>query len=83
MNNLLTVSRKENDSTELPDRVADAQGLMNFLARRSDTWRKFLAVSNALTVTVNKQFTETFTTLEHGDKVAPVPTSNDLQELHT
>jgi DUF971 family protein/molybdopterin converting factor small subunit len=78
MNNLLQVSRKESEFIELPDSVTDVQSLMNFLARRGDTWKKFFAEPNALQVTVNKQFAETFTRLEHGDEVAFVPTSKDI-----
>ena len=78
MNNLLEVSRKENESIELPDSVTDVQSLMDLLVRRGDTWKKFFAVAGALQFTVNKQFAETFTRLEHGDEVAFVPTSKDL-----
>ena len=68
------------DSPEAYAELAEqsAQSLMNFLARRGDTWKKFFAVSGALQFTVNKQFAETFTRLEHGDEVAFVPTSKDL-----
>jgi DUF971 family protein/molybdopterin converting factor small subunit len=78
MNNLLKISRKESEYIELPPSVTDVQSLMNFLARRGADWKKFFAEANALQVTVNKQFAETFTKLEHGDEVAFVPTSKDL-----
>lgn len=78
MSNLLKISKKESESIELPDSVTDVQSLMKFLAMRGEDWKKFFAVSNALQVTVNKQFAETFTRLEHGDEVAFVPTSKDL-----
>lgn len=78
MNNLLQVSRKESEYIDVPPSVTDIQSLMNFLARRGDTWKKFFAEQNALRFTVNKQFAETFTKLENGDEVAFVPTSKDL-----
>ena len=78
MNNLLEISRKENESIELPDSVTHVQSLMDLLVRRGDTWKKFFAVAGALQFTVNQQFAETFTRLEHGDEVAFVPTSKDL-----
>ncbi|MGR9000448.1 MAG: gamma-butyrobetaine hydroxylase-like domain-containing protein [Gammaproteobacteria bacterium] len=78
MNNLLKVSKKESEMIEIPGNVTDVQGLMDILARRGKDWKKFFAEPNALQVTVNKQFAETFTKLEHGDEVAFVPTSKDL-----
>ena len=78
MNNLLKVSKKESETIEVPPAVTDVQSLMNFLSYRGKEWKKFFAEENALQVTVNKQFAETFTKLEHGDEVAFVPTSKDI-----
>ena len=48
MNNLLEISRKENESIELPDSVTHVRSLMDLLVRRGDTWKKFFAVAGAL-----------------------------------
>jgi len=61
----------------LPDSVTDVTGLIEMLARRGEDWAKFFN-KEAIQVTVNKQFAEMFTKLEHGDEVAFIPTSKDI-----
>jgi DUF971 family protein/molybdopterin converting factor small subunit len=78
MKNLLEVTRHEEEELELPKDVDDVAALMKLLARRGKGWKKFFEEPGALQVTVNKQFAETFTKLEHGDEVAFVPTSKDI-----
>ena len=78
MKNLLEVTRHEDEELELPNNVEDVAALMELLARRGKGWKKFFEEPGSLQVTVNKQFAETFTRLEHGDEVAFVPTSKDL-----
>jgi len=78
MNNLLEVTRHEQEELELPGDVEDVAALMALLSRRGKGWKKFFAEPGALQITVNKQFAESFTRLEHGDEVAFVPTSKDI-----
>jgi DUF971 family protein/molybdopterin converting factor small subunit len=78
MNNLLQVTRNESEELELPASVEDIAGLMQLLSRRGARWKKFFAEPDAVRVTVNKQFAESFTRLEAGDEVAFVPTSKDI-----
>ncbi len=78
MNNLLQVTRNESEELELPAQVEDIAGLMQLLSRRGAGWKKFFGENDALQVTVNKQFAESFTRLEAGDEVAFVPKSKDI-----
>ena len=78
MNNLLAVTRDEEEELELPDDVEKVSDLMLLLSKRGADWKKFFAEPGAVQTTVNKQFAETFTRLEHGDEVAFVPTSKDI-----
>jgi len=77
MNNLLKVTKKETEQLELPDSVTDIQGLIETLARRGEDWAKFFN-KDSIQITVNKQFAEMFTKLEHGDEVAFVPISKEI-----
>lgn len=77
MNNLLKVTKKETEQLELPDSVTDVSSLIEMLARRGEDWAKFFNKS-AIQITVNKQFAEMFTKLDHGDEVAFIPISKDI-----
>lgn len=78
MTNLLQVTKKEQEALDLPPGVEDVSALMQMLSRRGDGWKKFFAEPGAVQVTVNKQFAEMFTRLDHGDEIAFVPTSKDI-----
>ena len=71
---LVQKMRKESEEAELPEKVKDVAGLLEFLR-----WRKPeaapLFADDRVRVTVNRQFAEPFTRLEDGDEVALTPTS--------
>ena len=77
MTNMLKVTRKETEEIELPPSIKDVQSLLKLLRYKGDAWEKMFADDN-VQVTVNKQFAEPFTRLEHGDEVAFVPVSKDI-----
>lgn len=64
---------KDYEELELPETIHDVAGLLQWLRRRGKEWSRFLVPEN-IQVTVNKQFSESFTKLEDGDEVAIVPT---------
>jgi len=65
---------KESEEVELPETVTDVQSLMEWLRKRLYD-RAYLLREGSFRVTVNKQFTEPFTRIDHGDEVALVPSS--------
>jgi DUF971 family protein/molybdopterin converting factor small subunit len=66
--------RKEAEQVTLPPAVTDVDGLLRWLGtRRRGAGPLF--EPGRLRVTVNKQFTESFTKLHSGDEVGLVPTS--------
>jgi len=78
MNNLLKVTKRESEELELPENIDSIEKLMKLLSYRGEDWSNFFAQEGALQYTINKQFAESFTKLEHGDEVAFIPTSKDL-----
>lgn len=78
MNNLLKVTKRESEELEIPESIDTIEKLMKLLSYRGDDWGEFFARDGALQYTINRQFAESFTRLEHGDEVAFVPTSKDL-----
>ena len=78
MTNLLKVTRRESEELEIPETIDTVEKLMKLLSMRGENWQKFFAEPGAMRATVNKQFAELFTKLEHGDEVAFVPTSKDI-----
>lgn len=62
----------EEEEVELPDEVTNIQKLLEWLRERSKQYDDLLK-DDLVTVTINKQFTESFTILENGDEVAIVP----------
>ena len=77
MTNMLKVTRKETEEIELPPSIKDVQSLLKLLRYKGGDWETMFADDN-VQVTVNKQFAELFTRLEHGDEVAFVPISKDI-----
>ena len=77
MTNMLRVTKKEHEELELPESINEVQKLLKLLRSRGKGWETMFA-DNAVQVTVNKQFAELFTKLEHGDEVAFVPVSKDI-----
>ncbi len=65
---------RESEKVKLPPKVADVATLIEW-QRRRDPSRAYLFTADTFRVTVNKQFSEPFTTLEHGDEAAFVPNS--------
>ncbi len=65
---------KESEEVELPEKVTDVQSMLDWLRRRLHD-RAYLLQEGSFRVTVNKQFAEPFTRIEHGDEVALVPSS--------
>ena len=66
--------RKESEEVELPPAVKDVGSLLEFLRRRKPAAAPLFA-NDRIRVTVNRQFTESFTKLENGDEIGLVPTS--------
>ncbi|MCW8853850.1 MAG: gamma-butyrobetaine hydroxylase-like domain-containing protein [Gammaproteobacteria bacterium] len=77
MTNMLKVTKKETEELILPESINEVQKLLKFLRFKGKEWETMFA-DDAVQVTVNKQFAELFTKLEHGDEVAFVPLSKDL-----
>ncbi|MDH5572910.1 MAG: gamma-butyrobetaine hydroxylase-like domain-containing protein [Gammaproteobacteria bacterium] len=77
MTNMLKVTRRETEEIELPESINEVQKLLKFLRFKGKDWEPMFA-DDAVQVTVNKQFAELFTKLEHGDEVAIVPVSKDI-----
>jgi DUF971 family protein/molybdopterin converting factor small subunit len=69
---LAKVSGKDDEWVEIPPSVNNVETLLDWLRGRGDGWRELFA-ENRVQVTVNKQFAEPYTLLEHGDEVALVP----------
>jgi len=67
--------RKDHFDADLPATVGDVKGLLEWLRRR-DPVNAHLLSDSSVRITVNKQFCEPFTRLEHGDEVAIVPNSS-------
>jgi len=63
---------KESEELLLPDTVGDVKTLLAWLRKRDPDKARFLA-EDQIRVTVNKQFSETFTRLHDEDEVALVP----------
>lgn len=66
--------RKESEQVVLPAAVADVETLLQWLGQRKKG-AAVLFAPGRLRVTVNKQFSESFTKLHEGDEIGLVPTS--------
>jgi len=73
---LAKISGKDDEEIELPESVANVEDLLGWLRNRGDDWHEAFA-DDRVQVTVNKQFAESFTLLEHADEVALVPRAQD------
>lgn len=69
---LAKVAGKNEEEVELPDSVSNVETLLSWMRKRGERWQEPFA-DNRLQVTVNKQFAEPYTLIEHGDEVAFVP----------
>ncbi len=65
---------KESEEIELPETVTNVQSMLDWLRKRLYD-RAYLLEEGSFRVTVNKQFAEAFTRIEHQDEVALVPNS--------
>lgn len=77
MTNMLKVTKRESEELTLSENIDEVQKLLKFLRFKGKEWEEMFA-DDAVQVTVNKQFAEPFTKLEHGDEVGIVPLSKDL-----
>ncbi len=66
--------RKESEALELPEKVRDVAGLLEYLRRRKPEAAPLFA-DNQVRITINRQFAKPFSKLESGDEVGLVPTS--------
>ncbi|MCP4283495.1 MAG: DUF971 domain-containing protein [Gammaproteobacteria bacterium] len=66
--------RRESEELQLPASVNDVKSLIAWLRKR-DSSLAHLFREGSIQITVNKQFSESFTRLEDGDEVALIPTS--------
>jgi len=69
---LARIAGKDEEEVVIPDSVTNVETLLNWMRKRGDRFKEAFA-DNRLQVTVNKQFSEPYTLIEHGDEVAFVP----------
>ncbi len=69
---LAKISGKDEEEVELPDSVTNVETLLAWMRKRGSRWAEPFE-DNRLQVTVNKQFSEPYTLVEHGDEIAFVP----------
>jgi DUF971 family protein/molybdopterin converting factor small subunit len=72
---LAKVSGKDEEEIVIPDSVTNVESLLAWLRKRGARWNEPFA-DDKLQVTVNRQFAEPYTLIEHGDEVAIVPRPN-------
>ena len=72
---LAKISGKDEEEITLPDSVTNVETLLAWLRRRGPSWNEPFA-DDRVQVTVNRQFAEPYTLIEHGDEVAIVPRPN-------
>jgi len=63
---------KEEEELELPGNITTVQELLDLLSMRGNRWERAFNADSIL-FTVNKEFAELFTVLEHGDEIALIP----------
>ena len=71
MDKLIKFTEEEEDF-ELPEQVNSIAELLTVLRTRGLRWERSFA-EDAIQFTVNKEFAELFTVLEHGDEIALIP----------
>ena len=69
---LAKISGRDEEDIVLPDAVTNVETLLAWLRRRGAAWNEPFA-DDKVQVTVNRQFAEPYTLIEHGDEVAIVP----------
>ena len=69
---LAKISGKDEEDLVIPDSVTNVETLLAWLRRRGPSWKEPFA-DDRVQVTVNRQFAEPYTLIEHGDEVAIVP----------
>ena len=69
---LARISGKNEEEVTVPESVTNVETLLSWMRKRGERWKEPFA-DNRLQVTVNKQFSEPYTLIEHGDEVAFVP----------
>ena len=69
---LAKISGKDEEEVTVPESVTNVENLLAWMRKRGERWKEAFA-DNRLQVTVNKQFSEPYTLIEHGDEVAFVP----------
>ena len=69
---LAGISGKDEEEVVVPESVTNVETLLAWMRKRGERWQEAFA-DNRLQVTVNKQFSEPYTLIEHGDEVAFVP----------
>ena len=69
---LTRISGKDEEEVTVPESVTNVETLLSWMRKRGKRWQEPFA-DNRLQVTVNKQFSEPYTLVEHGDEVAFVP----------
>ena len=69
---LARISGKDEEEVIIPESVTNVETLLNWMRKRGERWKEAFE-PNRLQVTVNKQFSEPYTLVEHGDEVAFVP----------
>ena len=72
MDKLVKVTEKDEEELQLPDNVKNVEDLLKLLQKRGFRWQRLFA-EDAIQFTVNKEFAELFTVLEHGDEIALIP----------
>ncbi len=63
---------QEEEELELPADIKTVEQLLALLRKRGNRWQRAFT-DDAIQFTVNKEFAELFTLLEHGDEVAMIP----------
>lgn len=69
---LAKISGKNEEEVVIPDTVTNVETLLAWCRKRGARWQEAFT-DNRVNVTVNKQFAEPYTLVEHGDEVAFVP----------
>ncbi len=69
---LAKLSGKDEEEVIIPDSVTNVETLLAWMRERGESWKERYA-DDRVQVTVNRQFSEPYTLIEHGDEVAFVP----------
>lgn len=69
---LAKIAGKDEEEIAIPESVSNVETLLDWLRKRGTRWQEAFQ-DNRLQVTVNRQFAEPYTVVEHGDEIAFVP----------